>query len=509
MPDRNSRARGDNAPGRVAVIDVGSNSLRLVVFEPLGATLIPLLNEKVMCGLGRGLDSSGRLHPAGVELAYPNLQRFVALARALAVDHLAIIATAAVREALDGRVFAAEVERQTGVPVRIIDGAEEARLSAAGVLAGIPEAEGVVADLGGGSVELVAVNGAGWQPIGDGVTLPLGALRLSELGDSRKKIIDTIDRAVAGAKVLGTARGRALYLVGGAWRAIARLHMEQVGYPLHIIHHYTIRRRAAESFLEIIGGLSRRSLDRVSAVNRRRLELVPLAAMVLYRLVAAARPERVVFSAFGLREGYAYGLLPDQPRQDPLLAACIGMAESQSRWHKDGDRLQQWTAPVFPSLDPPTRRLHRAASWLSDIAWTEHPDYRAEHAFTRALRMPVAAIGHRERAFIALALHSRYGGALDDPVKAALPHLLDEDGAAEARSLGFALRLAYTLCGGALDLLAQTRLTRAGDSLTLELPADDNLFTGEAVQRRLDALARSLGLSARTARRRTQERALA
>jgi len=509
MSDRASRPPAEFAGDRIAVIDVGSNSLRLVVFERLGATLIPLLNEKIMCGLGRGLDATGRLNQAGVDLAYPNLQRFVALARALEADHLAIIATAAVREALDGRPFAAEVERQTGVPVRIIDGTEEARLSAAGVLAGIPDAEGVVADLGGGSVELVTVNGNGWPQIGDGVTLPLGALRLSELGDSRKKILDTIDRAVAGAKLLGAARSRALYLVGGAWRAIARLHMEQVHYPLHIIHHYTIRRRAAETFLEFMGGLSRRSLDRVSAVNRRRLELVPLAAMVLHRLVVAARPERIVFSAFGLREGYAYGLLPDRDRQDPLLAACIGIAASQSRWHKDGDRLQQWTAPLFPTLDPAMRRLHRAACWLSDIAWTEHPDYRAEHAFTRALRMPVAAIAHRERAFIASALHTRYGGAADDPVRQAVPYLLDEDAAAEARNLGLALRLAYTLCGGALDLLAQVRLARGSDGVTLELPAEGNLFTGEAVQRRLDALARSLGLSARTIRRRSAERALA
>lgn len=506
MAERDLRDPVEAHAGRVAVIDVGSNSLRLVVFERLGATLVPLLNEKVMCGLGRGLDTTGRLHPAGVELAYPNLQRFVALARALDAEHLAIIATAAVREALDGRSFATEVERQTGVPVRIVDGAEEAQLSAAGVLAGIPDAEGVVADLGGGSVELIAVDGTGWPRIGNGVTLPIGALRLSELGDSRKKIVDTIDRAISGARMLGTARGKALYLVGGAWRAIARLHMEQVRYPLHIIHHYAIRRRAAESFLEIIGGLSRRSLERVVAVNRRRLELVPLAAMVLHRLVVAARPERVVFSAFGLREGYAYGLLPDEARQDPLLAACIGIAESQSRWHKDGDRLQQWTAPVFPYLDPATRRLHRAAAWLSDIAWTEHPDYRAEHAFTRTLRMSVAAIGHRERAFIALALHARYGGAGDDPVKLVLPHLLDEEGAAEARSLGLALRLAYTLCGGALDLLAQTRLTRTIEGLILELPAEGNVFSGEAVQRRLEALARSLGLAWRTARRRTTER---
>src|SRR6266513_2812819 len=147
------------------------------------------------------------------------------------------------------------------------------------------------------------------------------------------------------------------------------------------------------------------------------------------------------------------------------------------------------------------RRLYRAACWLSDTAWTEHPDYRAELAFLRSLRMPVGAIEHSERAFIALAMHARYGGPTDDPVKAAALPLLDDDAAAEARSLGLALRLAYTLCGGALDLLDQVLLDAKSNTLVLELPASGGLFVGEAVQRRLDALGRALGLATRTERR--------
>src|SRR5262249_30383868 len=236
MPDRSPSA----IVGRIAVIDVGSNSLRLVIYERLGATLLPLLNEKVMCALGRGIAATGRLNPDGVPLAFANLQRFVALARALAVDHLAIIATAAVREAEDGADFASEIEAQCGIPVRIIDGGEEGQLSAAGVLAGIPDAEGVVGDLGGGSVELVSVNAAATPSIGRGVSLPLGPLRLADFGDNRKAVIEQIERALASASVLRECAGRSLYLVGGAWRAIARLHIEQARYPLHIIHQYTI-----------------------------------------------------------------------------------------------------------------------------------------------------------------------------------------------------------------------------------------------------------------------------
>jgi exopolyphosphatase/guanosine-5'-triphosphate,3'-diphosphate pyrophosphatase len=523
MPDRNTLG----SLGRIAVVDVGSNSLRLVVFERLGATLVPLLNEKVMCALGRGITTTGRLSREGVELAYANLQRFVALARALGVDHLAIIATAAVRDASDGRAFAAEAERQCGVPVRIIEGGEEARLSAAGVLAGIREADGVVADLGGGSVELVRVApGADVPHIGTAISLPLGPLRLAELGDNRKAIIETIERGIAGAPVLREAVGRSLYLVGGAWRAIARLHMEQTHYPLHIIHEYTIPRRSAEGFLEIIAGQSRRSLERVTAISRRRLEAVPVGALILRRLIAAGRPERIVFSAFGLREGYAYGLLPDASSDDPMLEACIGIAASQSRWHArapyapalaaetgvaagDGDRLQRWIAPAFPGLSTARERLHRAVCWLSDIAWAEHPDYRASHAFARSLTMPIARLDHAERVFIAAALHARYGGPADDPAKALTRTLLEDTDAAEARALGLALRLAYTLSGGALELLDQVRLSREPTGIALELPVAGSLFVGEVVQRRLDALGRALGLVARTLRRRSPSPALA
>jgi exopolyphosphatase / guanosine-5'-triphosphate,3'-diphosphate pyrophosphatase len=507
MPD-SSPAGGLGATGRIAVVDVGSNSLRLVVFERLGTSLLPLLNEKVMCALGRGIAATGRLNRNGVELAYGNLQRFVALSRALGVDHLAVIATAAVREARDGRAFAAEAERLCGVPVRVIDGSEEARLSAAGVLAGIRGADGVVGDLGGGSVELVRVDAAAVDPVGSGVSLPLGPLRLAELGDNRKSLIETIDRTIDSTAVLRAAAGKTLYLVGGAWRAIARLHIEQTHYPLHIIHEYTIPLRPAEEFLEIVAGQSRRSLERITGISRRRLEVVPLAALILHRLIQSCRPAQIVFSAFGLREGYAYGLLPVEPRSAPLIAAAKGMAMSQGRGRADGDRLQRWVALLFPELAERSRLLHHAACWLSDFSWSEHPDYRAAHAFTRSLTMPLAQLNHPDRVFIASALHARYGGAADDPLKATMRPLLDDAAADEARVLGLALRLAYTLCGGALELLDAVRLVRRPDSVDLELPEEGSLFTGEAVSRRLDALGRALGLQARTVRRRAPVSAL-
>ena len=504
MSDR----QAPSAPRRIGIIDLGSNSLRLAVFERHGAALFPLLNEKVMCGLARGLSTTGRLNREGVALALVNLRRFVALARAISVDHLAVLATAAVRDASDGRGFAEKVARECDVPVAVIDGAEEARLSAAGVLAGFPEADGVVGDLGGGSVELVRVGPrvpgirSDGARIGRGISLPLGPLRLTEFDGSAKAVSEAVDRVLAPALVTRAGPGQNLYLVGGAARAIARLHMEHTHYPLHIIHHYTIARGEAEAFFDIIGRLSRKSLERITTISRKRLEVVPLAALILRPLIAAIGPQRVVFSAYGLREGYASELVPPAERNpDPLIAACIKIAQTESRFPPEGDRLLEWTAPLFPNLSGRARRLHRAACWLGDFAWIEHPDYRAQEAFTRSLRLPFAAITHSERVFVASVLHTRYGGVADDPVREPTRALLDPQALGEVRTLGLALRLAYTLTGGLVELLVETWLGRDRGNLVLEVPATDGLFAGETVQRRLEAVARSIGAAAVVRRR--------
>jgi exopolyphosphatase / guanosine-5'-triphosphate,3'-diphosphate pyrophosphatase len=475
--------------------------LRLVVFERVGAALFPLINEKVMCGLARGIAVTGRLDRVGLGPALVNLRRFTALARALGVERPAVLATAAVRDASDGQAFAEEVARDCGVAVKILDGPEEACLAAAGVLAGIPDADGLVGDLGGGSVELAEV-GPGVTTadrgcrIGRVVSLPLGPLRLAELGDSPRTVGEAVERALTSVPLVRAAEGRSLYLVGGASRAIARLHMEHMDYPLHIVHQYGLGRGEADAFFEIVGRLSRRSLERIVSIPNKRLETLPLAAFILRQLIAAAAPRRVVFSAFGLREGYAWSLLPAaEQRQDPLLAACAALARKESRFVPDGERLQAWTAPLFPTLPADARRLHLAACWLADIGWGEHPDYRAEQAFSRCLRLPVPAFGHPERAFVAAVLHTRYGGAADHPVRAATGPLVGPHAVGDVRVLGSALRLALTLSGGVVGFLSDTRIGRDKDRLVLEVPAV-GLFGGETVQRRLDALGRALGLGA-------------
>ena len=475
----------------VGVIDIGSNSLRLVLYDRISRAPKILFNEKVMCALGRGLNSSGRLNPEGRVLARDNVERFVMLSRQLGVGQLDILATSAVRDATDGPAFVAEIERRCGVVVTVIDGMREGRLSASGVRAGIPDADGITGDLGGGSVEL-AMTGA--KAAGLVASLPIGPLRLIEASGDDSRPRAAVDQAVASLPWLAQARGKPFYAVGGTWRALARLHMEQTGYPLHVIQNYQLPRTEAENFLEVISRLSRRSLEKVTGISRKRLETVPLAAYVLYRLIRTIQPSEVVFSAYGLREGHLFELLsPDKQRQDPLLVACEQIAGDNPRFGAGGEELVGWTDPLFAGETKAQHRLRRAAALLSDIGWGEHPDYRDEQVFTHCLRMPVPGIDHAGRVFIAVALQARYGGDADAAVMADPRRLLDEVDFARARTVGLAFRLGYTLTGGAPSLIGKTAVALDATTVALTIPEHTAIYTGDSVQRRLDALGRSLG----------------
>ena len=477
-------------PGRVAVIDVGSNSVRLVVYDRRSRSLVPIFNEKALPALGKGLERTGKLNAEGRKEALINIRRFIALTRAMNVTEVEMLATAAMRDAKDGKEFAKEIERATGVAVRVISGEEEARLSAMGVLAGVPDGDGLMGDLGGGSLELVLLNKG---RIGSQVTLPIGPLRLIEATDgdldAAQKIID---RHLDEIEWLAQVKGRTFYPVGGTWRTLARIHMEQSQYPLHVIHEYRIGRRSAEDLARVVSRLGKRSLTSVTGVSKRRIETLPIGAMILERLLRATRPERVLFSAYGLREGSLFAKLSaaDQAA-DPLLVGCADFAGIDGRFGTVSDALDSWIAPLFVDEDERRGRLLGAACLLSDIGWREHPDYRSEQTFMRVLRLPVAGIEHGERVILALALAIRYGADSEAPYAEPFLSLVKEEDVIFAQRVGAVIRLAYALSGGTLAMLNQTRLIRKDSKICLHLPEESRQLFGEAVQRRLDAVGRA------------------
>lgn len=482
---------GATQGSRYGVIDVGSNSIRLVIYDKLSRSPSPVFNERVLCGLGRGIARTGRLNAEGRERALENLARFILLARHMGVVNTDILATAAVREASDGSKFVAEAERRCKAKIRVLSGEEEARLSALGVLSGAPGADGMMGDLGGGSLELVGLKAGS---INNQETLPFGPLRLMESSDGvPKRSRDFVDETLAKLSWLPECEGRTFYAVGGAWRAIARLHMEQTHYPLHVIHHYRVPREEMIDFCRLITGQSRKSLEAMTpSVSRKRLETLPYAALVLHRVLRASGPSHIVFSALGIREGRIFSLLPEAVRrEDPLLSAVAGLALVDSRFEPIGDELYQWMAPLFAHEDQANARLRRAACHLSDIAWREHPDYRAEHGYLRILRMPVSGIDHPSRAFMALAVYVRYGGKISETHTHGARVLLDADRVDQAARIGHAIRVGIAVSGGVPAVLRQTTLELDKDHLTLLLPSDVADLKGEQMERRFEALGES------------------
>ncbi|MGE5506003.1 MAG: Ppx/GppA family phosphatase [Actinomycetota bacterium] len=474
----------------VGIVDIGSNSIRLCVYDAAQRVPVPLFNEKALCGLGKGLGASGRLNPEGVPAALAAVGRFVGLCRAMEVSRLDILCTAAVRDAHDGPGFVAEIESRFGVEPKVLSGGQEAKLAAMGVLCGTPDADGIVADIGGGSLELVTVQDRGF---GEHVTMPLGLLRLSEAsGEDRLVAGQIVDRHLAGLPWLRKGRGRSLYAVGGAWRSIARICITQTQHPLTVLDNFSLPTPDALRILGLIATQSRKSLATVPGVSKKRVAGLPLAALVLERVVRAAQPARLVFSIYGMREGQFFKRLPDKLKvQDPLLSVCRQMASLNSRFPEHGDELMAWMAPLFPTETRHFARLRHAACLVSDIFWNEHPDYRAEQAFLRILRLPFMGVGHRDRAAIAFIVFSRYQGDEDNPQVQRAIALLDDDTRRDCRIAGLALRLAHTLSGGAPNLLRLTRLSVEKGNLVLDCPAEP-AFAIEN-DRTFDRLAKALG----------------
>ncbi|CCQ72855.1 Ppx/GppA family phosphatase [Magnetospira sp. QH-2] len=477
--------------GRVAVVDIGSNSVRLVVFHGRTRTPIQIFNERALCGLGRGLRTTGRLAPDGVEMAFDTLNRFTLLTQAMEVEQVDLLATAAARDAADGADFVNEIKRRFGLDVQVLSGEEEAKLAALGVISDWPHADGLMGDVGGGSLDLVALDEGRYGAHG---TLPLGSIYLSEAcGDDLSVAKKIIDQNLDDLPWLNSAAGKTYYPVGGSWRALARAMILHTDYPLHIVDNFTLPLDRALDLCKVFTRMGPADLEAFSSVSARRRVALPLSAMLLRRVLKRVKPKQVVFSAHGMREGYYFSRLPeDIKKMDPLIRACMATVQRDARYGGDGHELIDWTAPMFADETVDQQRLRVAASHLADIAWREHPDYRAEQAFHRVLKLPVAGLSHCDRVRLAMIIFHRYNGDVKLSWSSAVQALIGDSEAKHAKQVGLALRLGTTLTGGVPGLLPRTSLEFTGTTLILRVPQDDHVFVSEAVSQRLQAVAKSL-----------------
>jgi exopolyphosphatase/guanosine-5'-triphosphate,3'-diphosphate pyrophosphatase len=490
-------ASGEPGAAPIAIVDIGSNSVRLVVYDRRGRIAVTLHNEKSICAIGRDMVTTGRLHADGCALALEALARFRLIADGLKAVHREAVATAAARDAGNGTDFVRRAEAAWGAPIRVLAGEEEARIAAEGVVAGIPEADGIAADLGGGSLDMVAVRGG---RTGRPFTLPFGPLRLMDQAkgdpDKARAIVDRglKDLPQTDEDGLPLLAASALYAVGGIWRSFARVDMEETRYPLHVLQHYVIPRPRALRLCKLLAGLSRDSVRKIKVVPKRRAESLPYGAVVLERLLMAGDIKDVVISAYGLREGLLYaGLSPQERALDPLLAFARAANQRLARVPAHAREMIEWTGPLFQGEGADMARIREASAYFSDIGWRRHPDDRALGAMGQVLTAPFAAASHRARALIATSLFHRYSGDEDFPRELAQAGLLSRDDAKRALVLGLAWRFAYALSAAAAGELRHYRLRLTPAKLILEVPARREAIAGEPVQKRLGALADALG----------------
>lgn len=479
---------------RVGVIDIGSNSVRLVVFDGAARSPAYYYNEKILCGLGAGFAETGRLNAEGRVRALKALRRFAALTTGMGVAPLLTVATAAVRDAEDGPEFREEVARETGLEIRTVDGPEEARLSAQGVLLGWPGAEGLICDIGGSSMELAELRGGG--DIGARRSSDLGPLKLMGILGGKKAIRAHIKTAVAALVEDFPHRPKRLFLVGGSWRAIARVDMERRGYPLKVLHEYRMTPKAILETIKYIAASDVDTLRGQTGTSVERMRLVPLASEVLKQLVRQIRPKEVAISSYGIREGLLYEQMPEALRhRDPLIEAARHAEASSARMPGFGRALFQFVEPLFPRAGSNKKRLIRAACLLHDVSWRAHPDYRAEVCFDNATRANLGGLTHAERVYLGLALLHRYkSNRSGTNFDAQLLQLLPEAQVIEAEILGRAMRF------GAMFTVARPgdhgkltyRAKRRELILTLKSNEGQALF-GEVVEARFSALAAAMG----------------
>jgi exopolyphosphatase / guanosine-5'-triphosphate,3'-diphosphate pyrophosphatase len=488
---RVDQARDVAAATPFAVIDVGSNSVRLVVFEGLVSNALAIFNERDLCGLGKGIGADNCMRQKAVDNALRSIERFVHLSAEMGAGVPKIVATAAVRNAANGSAFVANVLARTGVTVDVLSGREEARLSSLGVMDSIPDADGLMGDLGGGSLELVDLKGS---QIGQGVTLPLGALFLNNrFPDAGPDVKEFIDRQLAEVGWLEQLKGRTFYAVGGNWRALAKLHQAQSKYPLRIVHHYRLPAEDARDLAKIIARLSADSIDRLKGVTSRRRGSLPTSSLVLSRLLKLGKPSDIVFSGGGLREGVLNDHLSEEERRrDPLIEMSVRLGRRETRYDGLGFELEKWMRGLFTGETKAEARIRTAAALMSDTAWRTHPDYRAEAAFKRVLYAPLSGINHKERAMISLAVYVRYAGDESSDFTSIARKLVTDDEYRWVCKLGLALRLGQTLSGGTPGVLSRSQIAHDNGPLVLTLIEEDANFLGPSVDKRLKALGNML-----------------
>lgn len=483
------------SPHPIAVIDIGSNSVRLVIYDGKKRAPSALFNEKMLCGLARGMNVTGKLSPEGVISANETVARFIKITHVMGIKKVNIVATSAVRDATDGQAFVKKIEKLHKVKVAVLSGEIEAEYAGLGVISSIKDTHGVVGDLGGGSLELIEVNG---DKTGKGYSFPIGPLRVDiSSKTARKDYLAAIDSCFAQFP-FKKLNGKSFYAVGGAFRNMAKIHSARKGYPLKVIHNLLIDAKELYATLEVISRMSPSALQKMPGIPKKRMDFLPFAALIAMRLIEIGKPKDFVFSATGIREGLLFSKLPDDlKQQDPLISGVSEIMRRVLRTPQYGYELAKWVSPILTGENKIDPRLVLASCILSEISCYENTEYRGELAYRHILDSSLLGINHKERLFIAKALYCRYRTNPDEDILSAMAPLLDEENARKAHILGSAMRLARSISASCPGVLENTPIKLTKNRIVITFPNKFAQLSGETVEKRLKNLAQAIGVGAK------------
>ena len=495
MPDSDFNTQG--LTRRLGVLDIGSNSVRLVIYELYGAHFTPIYNEKILAGLGRDLNQTGKLSETGKATALAALKRFKHIAESQKLSSMLIGATAALRVASDAPDFIETVKNETGFDINPVSGKEEARLTAMGLIAAQPRAQGLAADLGGASLELVGVQNNKAQT---GASLPLGPFEV--IGKNLSGFIDYDDEALHKTVSehldeidLKKFEGQALYLIGGAWRNLASVHQEKMNYPLRILQSYELSTSDAITLAQWAYKDGRESVLNWPGMRSRRAETLPYCGYLLSRLIEYLKPKNIIISQTGLREGLIYdSLSPALKNRNSLFDGCRDLARGNLQAVHFGEPLYKFlenSAEIFPvSFDRDNEnRLRKAACFLAGFGKGFHPDYRAALVFDDVLYAPIAALTHKERIYLALILYRSYTSKSLSESRQKIVNLLSETEQRTARIYGTAMRVGIVASGRSVDLLPAMTLDIHDGRISLKFAPEFSALYSSRVKYRLKKLA--------------------
>ena len=474
---------------RIGIIDIGSNSIRLVVFDGPKRSPLYLYNEKVFFRLGLQSFGGKAFGSNTLEAVSHIIKRYVAICRNMEISKIIMFGTSALREASNSNVLVESIREKTNVDVDIISGEKEAFYAAQGILLGFPNAEGVICDLGGNSVEFANIRK---NVVTKCNSVLLGPLTIKNLGEKCKNLDDHMKNQLAKLTNFNGVKNKSIFLIGGSWRAIAKIHMQRIKYPLKIIQGYKVESKKLKTTLEFIQGSSFFTKSDEMNISLGRLELLPQAARLLEIIIDEFQIKVLTFSSFGVREGLIYEHLSEaEKKRDPLIEAAKFFEKKETRFPKMSKHTFNWISPLYENLPPKTKRVILAATKLHDIAWIAHPDYKTEMCLEIVTRSNISGISHKERVFLAMILLFRHKAKPEKIFNSKLFRIVPKKKRKIALVIGKGLRLASTFFGEK-SLLNKIELRLRANEVDLRFQSKMDSINGEIVEKRIQELNKAL-----------------